>query len=191
MRLALADIEESALDTAVEELRADGVDAIGVRTDVTSFDSVDALAAAVYDEYGVVHVLCNNAGVGPPSAAVWSTTPNDWRWTFSVNVFGVAHGIQAFVPRMLEGGQDGVVVNTSSPDGPISPMPRRRCTPRRRRRSRCSPSASTPSSAPMAPSCGRRSSTRRGTGCSTPVCGRRTATGPTSSLGSGPATRRR
>jgi NAD(P)-dependent dehydrogenase (short-subunit alcohol dehydrogenase family) len=54
---------------------------------------------------------------------VWDTTPNDWAWTFGVNVFGVAHGVQAFVPRMLAGGEEGVVINTSSPDGPIAPMP--------------------------------------------------------------------
>jgi NAD(P)-dependent dehydrogenase (short-subunit alcohol dehydrogenase family) len=68
-------------------------------------------------------VLCNNAGVGPPSAKVWETTPNDWRWTFGVNVLGVAHGVIEFVPRMLAGGEDGIVINTSSPDGPIAPMP--------------------------------------------------------------------
>jgi NAD(P)-dependent dehydrogenase (short-subunit alcohol dehydrogenase family) len=61
--------------------------------------------------------------VGPPSAKVWETTPNDWRWTFGVNVLGVAHGIIEFVPRMLAGGEEGVVINTSSPDGPIAPMP--------------------------------------------------------------------
>jgi NAD(P)-dependent dehydrogenase (short-subunit alcohol dehydrogenase family) len=54
---------------------------------------------------------------------VWETTPNDWRWTFGVNVFGVANGVIEFVPRMLASGEEGVVINTSSPDGPISPMP--------------------------------------------------------------------
>ncbi|HEX8804987.1 MAG TPA: SDR family NAD(P)-dependent oxidoreductase [Acidimicrobiales bacterium] len=123
MRLVLADVEEPALDAAVSELRAAGADATGVPTDVTSAASVEALADAAYAAHGAVHVLCNNAGVGPPGGPVWETTPNDWAWTFGVNVFGVAHGIQAFVPRMLAGGQEGVVVNTSSPDGPIAPMP--------------------------------------------------------------------
>jgi len=94
-----------------------------VPTDVTSFASVEALADAAYAAYGAVHVLCNNAGVGPPGGLVWETTPNDWRWTFGVNVFGVAHGIQAFVPRMLASGEEGIVINTSSPDGPIAPLP--------------------------------------------------------------------
>lgn len=123
MRLVLADVEAPALDAAVAELRAAGHDAMGVVTDVTDPSSVRRLADAAFDAHGAVHVLCNNAGVGPPSAKVWETTPNDWRWTFGVNVFGVANGIIEFVPRMLASGEEGVVVNTSSPDGPIAPMP--------------------------------------------------------------------
>ena len=123
MRLVVADVEEAALDATVAALKENGVEAIGVATDVTSFASVEALAEAAYAAYGAVHVLCNNAGVGPPGGLVWETTPNDWRWTFGVNVFGVAHGIQAFVPRMLASGEAGIVINTSSPDGPIAPLP--------------------------------------------------------------------
>ena len=123
MKVLLADVEAPALDKAVDELRATGHEALGVVTDVTDPGSVRALADAAYDAYGAVHVLCNNAGVGPPSAKVWETTSNDWRWTFGVNVFGVAHGVIEFVPRMLASGEEGIVVNTSSPDGPISPLP--------------------------------------------------------------------
>jgi NAD(P)-dependent dehydrogenase (short-subunit alcohol dehydrogenase family) len=123
MPLVVADIEQAALDDTVAELRAAGTEAIGVRTDVSSYESVAALADAAYDAHGAVHVLCNNAGVGPPGGLVWDSTPNDWAWAFGVNVFGVAHGIQAFVPRMLASGEEGIVVNTSSPDGPIAPMP--------------------------------------------------------------------
>jgi NAD(P)-dependent dehydrogenase (short-subunit alcohol dehydrogenase family) len=123
MRLVLADVEKAALDATVGELAASGAEVTGVVTDVTSYASVEALADDAYAAYGAVHVLCNNAGVGPPGGLVWETTPNDWTWTFGVNVFGVAHGIQAFVPRMLAGGEEGVVINTSSPDGPIAPMP--------------------------------------------------------------------
>ena len=123
MRLVLADVEVPALDKAVGELRDAAHEVIGVVTDVTDPSSVRAFADAAYAAYGAVHVLCNNAGVGPPSAKVWETTPNDWRWTFGVNVFGVANGVIEFVPRMLAGGEEGVVINTSSPDGPIAPMP--------------------------------------------------------------------
>jgi NAD(P)-dependent dehydrogenase (short-subunit alcohol dehydrogenase family) len=123
MKVVVADIEAPALDKAVAELRDAGHDAMGVVTDVTDVESVQALADAAYDAHGAVHLLVNNAGVGPPSAKVWDTTPNDWRWTFGVNVFGVANGIIAFVPRMLAGGEPGLVINTSSTDGPIAPMP--------------------------------------------------------------------
>ena len=123
MRVVVADVEAGALDATVSELGAGGGEVVGVQADVTSSESVDALADAAYQRFGAVHVLCNNAGVGPPGGLVWDSTPNDWKWTFGVNVFGVAHGIQAFVPRMLAGGEDGIVINTSSPDGPIAPMP--------------------------------------------------------------------
>jgi NAD(P)-dependent dehydrogenase (short-subunit alcohol dehydrogenase family) len=123
MRLVVADVEEAVLAGTVAALREGGAEAVGVTTDVTSFDSVEVLAEAAYAAYGAVHVLVNNAGVGPPGGLVWESTPNDWRWTFGVNVFGVAHGIQAFVPRMLASGEEGIVINTSSPDGPIAPMP--------------------------------------------------------------------
>jgi NAD(P)-dependent dehydrogenase (short-subunit alcohol dehydrogenase family) len=123
MRVVVADVEVGALEATVTELQGAGGDVIGVPTDVTSFESVEALAEAAYAAYGAVHVLCNNAGVGPPGGLVWDSTPNDWKWTFSVNVFGVAHGVQAFVPRMLASGEPGLVINTSSPDGPIAPMP--------------------------------------------------------------------
>jgi NAD(P)-dependent dehydrogenase (short-subunit alcohol dehydrogenase family) len=123
LRVVVADVEAGALDATVAELQSAGGDVTGVVTDVTSFESVDALAEAAYAAYGAVHVLCNNAGVGPPGGLVWDSTPNDWKWTFSVNVFGVAHGVQAFVPRMLASGEPGIVINTSSPDGPIAPMP--------------------------------------------------------------------
>ena len=123
MRVVVADVEAGALDATVAELQSAGGDVTGVVTDVTSFESVDALAEAAYAAYGAVNVLCNNAGVGPPGGLVWDSTPNDWKWTFSVNVFGVAHGVQAFVPRMLASGEPGIVINTSSPDGPIAPMP--------------------------------------------------------------------
>jgi NAD(P)-dependent dehydrogenase (short-subunit alcohol dehydrogenase family) len=122
MRVVIADVEPSALDHATGELSALGT-VTGVRTDVSDAESVEALAARVFDDYGVCHLLCNNAGVGAPSANVWDTTVNDWKWVHGVNVMGVVHGVLSFVPRMLASGEEGVVVNTSSGDGGIAPMP--------------------------------------------------------------------
>ncbi len=127
MKVVVADVEKAALDATVAELAAVGADVTGLVVDVTSYESVEALAEATYAAHGAVHVLCNNAGVGPPGGLVWDSTPNDWKWTFGVNVLGVAHGIQAFVPRMISGDEEGVIINTSSPDGPIAPMPQAAC----------------------------------------------------------------
>jgi NAD(P)-dependent dehydrogenase (short-subunit alcohol dehydrogenase family) len=122
--VVLADVEEARLSATVAELGKDALgEVIGIPVDVTSPSSVDALASSVYERFGAVHVLINNAGVGAPSAKPWDTTPNDWRWVHSVNVYGVAYGIQAFVPRMIASGEPGWVVNTSSGDGAVNPLP--------------------------------------------------------------------
>jgi len=121
--LVLADIEKTVLDRTVSELAATGATVSGVVTDVSDPDSVEALAEEVFRRHGRTNVLVNNAGVGPPAAKVWETTPNDWRWTFGVNVHGVAYGIQSFVPRMIASGEPGYIVNTSSGDGAVAPMP--------------------------------------------------------------------
>ena len=78
MKVVVADVEETALDKAVARLTEGGAEAIGVRTDVTSFESVAALADSAYAAYGSVHVLVNNAGVGPPGGLVLESTPNVW-----------------------------------------------------------------------------------------------------------------
>lgn len=123
-RVVLADVERVALDTTTAELeKSTGAEVLGVLTDVSDLASVESLADEVFDRFGEVNILVNNAGVGAPSAKVWETTPNDWRWVFNVNVFGVVHGILAFVPRMVASGKPGYVVNTSSGDGAVTPMP--------------------------------------------------------------------
>ncbi|MFF3890248.1 SDR family NAD(P)-dependent oxidoreductase [Streptomyces sp. NPDC001914] len=124
LRVVLADVEEGALDKAAGELREDGADVLARVVDVSERSEVLALAEDVYATYGAVHVLCNNAGVGSGAEGrMWQHDPNDWKWAFAVNVWGVFHGVQAFVPRMLAGGEPGHVVNTSSGDGGIAPLP--------------------------------------------------------------------
>jgi NAD(P)-dependent dehydrogenase (short-subunit alcohol dehydrogenase family) len=122
MKVVVADVQPGPLEATVGELSKTG-EALGVATDVTDRKSVDALADRTYEAFGACHVLCNNAGVGAPSSLVWETTANDWKWVHGVNVMGVVHGILSFVPRMIAGGEPGHVVNTSSGDGGISPMP--------------------------------------------------------------------
>src|SRR3954467_10892437 len=121
-KVVIADVQQKLLDTAVSELSGRG-EVIGVVTDVTDPKSLEALADRTYERFGACHILCNNAGVGAPSALAWETTVNDWKWVHGVNVMGVVNGVLAFVPRMIAGGEPGYVINTSSGDGGISPMP--------------------------------------------------------------------
>lgn len=122
MRLVMADVEAPALAKAVDTLAAQGVPVLGVPTDVSSEGQVDALARAAFDAFGAVHVLCNNAGVwgGTHGARLWEHTRADWEWTLGVNLWGVVHGIRAFVPRMLAQDSEGHVVNTASLAGLMS-----------------------------------------------------------------------
>ncbi len=123
VRVVVADVEEPVLQGAVEELSAEG-DVRGVVTDVADAASVEALAEDVFGREGACHLLFNNAGVTSGGGGrPWEQEPNDWTWCFSVNVFGVANGMLSFVPRMIESGEPGVVVNTSSADGGIAPVP--------------------------------------------------------------------
>lgn len=123
MRIVLADVFAEPLDEAVAALRSAGHEAIGVVTDVSEYDSVEHLADRAYDEFGAVHLLCNNAGVGAGAEGrMWDHTLNDWGWGLAVNLWGVIHGIKAFVPRMLAGGDEGHVVNTSSGNGGVAPL---------------------------------------------------------------------
>jgi NAD(P)-dependent dehydrogenase (short-subunit alcohol dehydrogenase family) len=119
-KVVVADVEEGALKDAVG--RFDGAIS-GIVTDVSDPQSVEALAEQVFETHGNCHLLFNNAGVAAPSANIWETTVNDWRWVHGVNVMGVIHGIQSFVPRMIASGEEGHVINTSSGDGGISPLP--------------------------------------------------------------------
>ena len=122
-KVVIGDVEAPVLDATVEEFRAAGGDVSGLTTDVSDNESVRALADYVFDTHGACHLLFNNAGVAAPSANVWETTVNDWRWVHGVNIMGVIQGIQAFVPRMIASGEEGHVINTSSGDGGISPLP--------------------------------------------------------------------
>jgi NAD(P)-dependent dehydrogenase (short-subunit alcohol dehydrogenase family) len=123
MKAVVADVVPALVERTTAELRDDGRDVIGVVTDVTSLESVEALRDATLDAFGAVHVVCNNAGIGSGSEGqIWEHHVNDWRWSLDVNVMGVVNGINAFVPTMLERGEDGHVVNTTSGNGGFTPL---------------------------------------------------------------------
>ena len=111
MRVVIADVEVAALESTIADL--DQPDhTVAVPTDVSDEASVQALADASFERFGAVHVLCNNAGVSTFGRS-WKFRTEDWAWVLGVNLWGVIHGIRAFLPRMIEQGE-GHVVNTSS-----------------------------------------------------------------------------
>jgi len=113
MNVAVADIEMARAEAVADAVRGRGQRALAARVDVTEADSVEALAERVEAELGGCHLLCNNAGVLVVGAS-WERSEKDWDWVLSVNVKGVANGVRAFVPRMLERGEGGHIVNTAS-----------------------------------------------------------------------------
>ena len=112
MHLVMADIEDEPLTVAAKEVEERGTKVLAMRTDVSRGDEVDALAARALEEFGAVHVVCNNAGVGS-GGTIWELTEADWQWTLGVNLWGVIHGIRAFVPHLVKQ-NEGHVVNTGS-----------------------------------------------------------------------------
>ena len=116
MKVVMADIEEAALTTASEGLRHKGATIRAVRVDVSRHEDVERLAAETYETFGAAHVVCNNAGVAV-IGAVHEHTLADWQWVIDVNLWGVIHGVRAFLPRMLAGGDEGHIVNTASMAG--------------------------------------------------------------------------
>lgn len=118
MHLALADVDEKNLAATEQAVRALGVRAFAMRVDVSQATEVDAFAARGVEALGGMHVVCNNAGVSPVGAA-WENSVADWQWTLGVNLWGVIHGLRAFVPRLIAQNA-GHVVNTASVAGFIS-----------------------------------------------------------------------
>ena len=113
MKVAAADIDGPA---AAETARLAAGDVMACTVDVADLAAVEDLAASVYDRWGATHLLCNNAGVFQ-AGLCWQRSVDDWQWALGVNLFGIVHGVKAFVPRMIEGGEEGHVVNTSSVAG--------------------------------------------------------------------------
>src|SRR5215469_7354077 len=112
LNIVLADIEQEALDGAEQQIAALSAQTLAVRTDVSDEDSVQTLALAAVERFGAVHLVCNNAVV-ESSADAWLGPISSWRWVLGVNLWGVIHGIRAFLPVMLGQGE-GHFVNTAS-----------------------------------------------------------------------------
>ena len=119
MALVLADLNEDTLQATAAALRSEGARVLAQPTDVGDGAQVEALADAADRQFGAVHLLFNNAGVIVDGLS-WERSEEDWQWIFQVNVFGVIHGLRAFVPRMLAHGESGHIVNTASMAGLVA-----------------------------------------------------------------------
>jgi len=118
MNVVLADIDAGRLTRAAQQVETlPGRAALGVRTDVSDAAAVEELERRARERFGAVHLLCNNAGVVVPPRRVWKVPREDIAWLLKVNFWGVVHGVQAFVPGMLEHGEPAHVVNTASISG--------------------------------------------------------------------------
>jgi len=117
--VVVADLDEAGMAETVTGVAQAGRRGLAVKTDVSRLADVQALADRAFAELGAVHVVCNNAGV-----ALWggleSVSHQDWEWAMGVNLWGVIHGVEAFVPRMVAQKQPGHVVNTASMAGLIA-----------------------------------------------------------------------
>lgn len=120
--VVLADVEAAALERVHAALRAAGVEAHAVPTDVSDAASVEHLARATVDRFGRVDVLCNNAGVSTFNL-IADQTLDDWRWVLGVNLWGVVHGVQSFLPILQAQGTPAHIVNTASVAGLWSGIP--------------------------------------------------------------------
>ncbi|MCY3922019.1 MAG: SDR family NAD(P)-dependent oxidoreductase, partial [Chloroflexi bacterium] len=120
MNVVLADIETDALNAAVTRLEQQERNVLGVEVNTMRRETLENLRDQAVDRYGKIHVLCNNAGVtsrqdaGIGAFPVWEVPDSTWDWVMGVNFWGVLYGVQVFVPHMLEHGETGHIVNTSS-----------------------------------------------------------------------------
>ncbi len=113
MHLVLTDIRGEALAETERHFQQKGARVISRQTDVGRAGEMQALADAAFNEFSAVHLLINNAGVGVPRY-LWELTLKDWDWVLKTNLYGPIHAMRAFLPRMMETGEAGHVVNTAS-----------------------------------------------------------------------------
>ena len=114
MAVVLCDIRGDRLDAALAEVRGLGGRAIAVITDVSDRAAVEHAAREAQKAFGAVHVVCNNAGVTMHGKSVAELAPREWDWIVGVNLYGVIHGTQIFLPLIRSHGDEGHVVNTAS-----------------------------------------------------------------------------
>jgi NAD(P)-dependent dehydrogenase (short-subunit alcohol dehydrogenase family) len=118
MKVAIADVEADTCAKAVETLKAEGIEAIGLACDVADRERYAEVAGRVLAAFGKVHILCNNAGVSR-AGPIETIASSDWDWVIGVNLKGLVRGLQLFLPQMKAHGEEGHIVNTASVNGVV------------------------------------------------------------------------
>ena len=123
-KIAVGDVDAAAMDAVAADLAEAGIEAIVEHCDVTSLDSLNALADAATDRLGGLDLVFANAGIGAgESGAMWDYSDKDWQWCFNVNVWGVINSIRAFMPRLVASGEPAHFVVTGSGNGAYTILP--------------------------------------------------------------------
>lgn len=118
MKLVIGDLDNDALDAVLSELKTAGAEAVGRSCDVSQLSDIEALADQAVDTFGGVNVLCNNAGIGIPTAT-HKMKLDDWKWIIDVDLWGPIYGVNTFLPLIEEQGE-GHINATSSMAGLIA-----------------------------------------------------------------------
>ena len=116
--IIIGDVEETALEIAISELRSEAILATGIVVDVSDLDSVRSFRDQIFSEFSPPYILCLNAGVGA-GGSISESSVLDWEWVLGVNLWGVIYGLNTFLPFM-EDNNNGHIIITSSIAGHLS-----------------------------------------------------------------------
>lgn len=123
-KVVVADIEKGAIDKTVNEIKALGVEALGVHADVTKVESLRAAQEQVVEVFGDYHLVFANAGIGAGEfGMLWDYDDNDWNWALNVNVWGVINTIRAFMPLLAANNKESHFVISGSANGAVVKLP--------------------------------------------------------------------
>jgi len=120
LNVLIADVNEEAMNAALDSLPRGGGELAGALCDVADLEQVEKLKDTAYATFGEVHCVMNNAGAGFPPCAPWENLET-WKKQVDINLWGIVHGCQAFVPAMLARGVTGAIINTGSKQGITNP----------------------------------------------------------------------
>ena len=123
-KIVVGDVDKNAMAEIDKDLAAEGIEALVELCDVTSVDSLNAVADRATETFGSLDLVFANAGIGAgETGAMWDYSEKDWQWTFNVNVWGVINSIRAFMPRLVASGSEAHFVVTGSGNGAYTVLP--------------------------------------------------------------------